>query len=188
MFRRRRPLRRPGGRPRQRLNEAQRLFERGQYDEAAQIFERLADAAAQRGMLDKGADLLARAGQCHLEAGRVEQAIALGRRSLELLARAGLRGKVETRRSQIIQALERKGYHREAAALQGEMDTAPERRPMGRQPGSFPPVEPSRPKPQLPANCPHCGAPVNLNEVTWAGADRAECVYCGRMITATASK
>ena len=188
MFRRRRPLRRPGGRPRQRLNEAQRLFERGQYEEAARIFERLADGAAQRGMLDKGADLLARAGQCHLEAGRVEQAIALGRRSLELLARAGLRGKAEARRSQIVQALERKGYHKEAAALQGEMDTAPERHPMGRQPGPLPRGEPPRQKPQLPASCPHCGAPVNLSEVTWAGSDRAECAYCGRIITATVSK
>jgi tetratricopeptide (TPR) repeat protein len=188
MFRRRRPLRRPVARARQRLNEAQRLFERGQYDEAAQIFERLADGAAQRGMLDKGADLLVRAGQCYLEVGRVEQAIALGKRSLKLLARAGLRGKAETRRSQIIQALERKGYHKEAAALQEEIETALAGRQRGREPGPLPRGEPSRPKPQLPANCPHCGAPVNLNEVTWAGPDRAECAYCGRMITATVSE
>ena len=38
----------------QRLNEAQRLFEEGQYNEAARIFERLAAGAVQRGMLNRG--------------------------------------------------------------------------------------------------------------------------------------
>ena len=51
----------------QRLNEAQRLFEEGQYNEAARIFERLATGAVQRGMLNRGANLFARAAQCHLE-------------------------------------------------------------------------------------------------------------------------
>jgi hypothetical protein len=111
----------------------------------------------------------------------------LGKRSLKLLARAGLRGKAQARRSQIIQALERKGYHKEAAALQEEIETALARRQMGRQPRPLPRGEPQRPRPQLPASCPHCGGPVNLNEVTRAGPDRAECAYCGRIITAAVS-
>ena len=51
----------------QRLNEAQRLFEEEQYNEAARIFERLAVGAVQRGMRNRGANLFARAAQCHLE-------------------------------------------------------------------------------------------------------------------------
>lgn len=182
MFKRHRPLRRPGRRPRQQLNEAQRLVERGRYDKAARIFQRLAAGAVQRGMLNKGADLFARAAQCHLEAGHVDQAVALGKRSLKLLGRAGMRGKVETRSSQIVEALERKGYHKEASALREEVETVLARRPM-----AGPPAGPMRRRPgsQLPASCPHCGASVNLNEVTWAGPDRAECAYCGRVITAT---
>jgi tetratricopeptide (TPR) repeat protein len=185
MFRRRHPLRRPGRRPLQRLNEAQRLFERGQYDEAARIFERLAAGAVQRGVLDKGADLFARAAQCHLEAGHVEQAVALGKQSLRVLGRAGLRGQVEARWPQMVEALERKGYHQQAAALREEIEAVLTRRSM-----AGPPPRPMmrQPQPQLPASCPHCGAPVNLNEVTWAGPDRAECAYCSRVITVTTNK
>lgn len=194
MFRRRRPLRRPGGGPLQRLDKAQRLFEGGRYDEAARIFQRLAAGAVQRGMLGRGADLFARAGQCHLEAGHVEQAVALGKRSLRLLGRAGQMGKLNTRWPKMLEALEQKGYHDEAATLRAEVEAflsgrplaGPPAGPMGRRPGHLAPGGPPRQRPQLPASCPHCGAPVNLTEVTWAGPDRAECAYCGGIITATA--
>ncbi len=181
MFRRRRPVRRPGG-PLERLERAQRLFDKGKYDEAAPIFERLAAGAAQRGMPGRGADLFARAAQCHLEAGRVERAVALGKQSLRLLVRAGMMGKAKARSLQVIEALERKGYTQQATALREEIELARARGPVG-----GPPSGPMgrRPRPKLPGSCPHCGASVNLNEVTWAGPDRAECAYCGRVITAT---
>lgn len=194
MFQRRRPLRRPGWRPLRRLDKAQRLFEKGQYDEAAQIFQRLAAGAVQRGMLERGADLFARAAQCHLEAGHVEPAVALGKQSLRLLGRAGQMSKVQARWPKMVEVLEQKGHHDEAAALREKVEAFLSGRPlagsppgpMSRRPGRFAPAGRLRRRPQLPASCPHCGAPVNLNEVTWAGSDRAECAYCSGIITATA--
>lgn len=190
MFRRRRPLRRPGRGPLQRLEKAQRLFEAGQFDEAAHIFQRLAVGAVQRGMLDRGSDLFARAAQCHLELGHVEQAIVLSKRSLRLLGRAGQMGKVQTRWPKMVEALAQKGYRDEAMALQQEIEAFLSGRPLpgpvGRRPGHLAPGGPARLRAQLPASCPHCGGPVNLNEVTWAGPDRAECAYCSGIITATA--
>jgi tetratricopeptide (TPR) repeat protein len=188
MFRRRRPFRRPGRGPLQRLEKAQRLFEEGQFDEAAHIFQRLAAGAVQRGMLDRGSDLFARAAQCHLELGHVEQAIALGKRSLRLLGRAGQMGKVQARWPKMVEALAQKGYHDEATALREEIEAFLDGRPLagprpglrGRRPEHLAPSGPA----QLPASCPHCGGPVNLNEVTWAGPDRAECAYCSGIITA----
>ncbi len=195
MFRRRRPLGRPGpgGGPFQQLDRAQRLFEQGRYDQAAPIFQRLAAGAAQRGMLEQSADLFARAAQCHLETGHVEQAIALSKRSLRLLGRAGQMNKIKARWPKIVEALEQKGYHDQAAALREEIEAFLNGRPLaeppsgGWRPERFAPGRPLRQPPRLPASCPHCGAPVNLNEVTWAGPDRAECAYCSGIITAMAN-
>jgi len=47
------PLRRRRPGPRQMLARANRLFDRGKFADAAPIFDRLAEGAAQRGMLNR---------------------------------------------------------------------------------------------------------------------------------------
>ncbi len=194
MFRRLRPARRRA-RPRQQLKRAQRLFEDARYEEAAPIFQALAAGAARQGMLEEGANLFSRAAQCYLEIGRVEQAVVLGKRSLRLLGRAGQMGKVRARWTKMLQALEQKGYHDKAAAFREEGEAflsgrplAGPSAPMARAARRFVPGEPPRRRPQLPDSCPHCGAPVDLREVTWAGPDRVECAYCSGIITAATEK
>jgi hypothetical protein len=161
------------------------LFKRGRYEEAAPIFERLAAGAARRGMPFRGADLFGRAAQCHLELGHTDRAVALGKRSLVLLARMGRRNQVRARLSRMIEALTQKGYRDEAAALQKEAESFLRGESDAQALSALFPGAPRR-RPQLPAACSHCGAPVNLNQVTWAGPDRAECAYCDGIITAAA--
>ncbi len=39
------------------------------------------------------------------------------------------------------------------------------------------------PRNNLPATCPHCGAPVRSNEIKWSGS-QASCSYCGSTLPA----
>jgi predicted RNA-binding Zn-ribbon protein involved in translation (DUF1610 family) len=193
LFRRRRPRRppRPGG-PLQLLSRAQRLFDEGRYREAAPIFERLAEGAAERGMWSRAGDLALQAARCHLEAGQVDLALQRGRQAIQLYGRGGLIGKVQSILPKMVQALEDRGYHAQAQALRAEIeaclaDLPPERRavppgPAGRWPLFRRPGMESR---ELPAQCTSCGAPVRPDEVTWLDQTSAECPYCGSVLKAT---
>ncbi|RLB75026.1 MAG: hypothetical protein DRH15_14720 [Deltaproteobacteria bacterium] len=196
LFRPRRPRRprrplRPGG-PLQLLGRAQRLFEAGQYQEAAPIFERLAEGAAGRGMWSRAGDLALQAARCYLEAGQVDLALKRGKQALRLYGRGGLIGKVQSILPRMVQALEDRGYHAQAQALRSEVearlaDLPPERRvappgPAEGWPGFRRPETAPR---ELPAQCPSCGGPVRPDEVTWLDQASAECPYCGSVIKAT---
>ncbi|MDY7042422.1 MAG: hypothetical protein SVX38_16325 [Chloroflexota bacterium] len=192
LFRRRRPRRppRPGG-PLRLLGQAQRLFDEGQYQEAAPIFERLAEGAAGRGMWSRAGDLALQAGRCRLEAGQVDLALQRGKQALQLYGRGGLIGKIRSTLPRMVQALEDKGYHEQAQALRAEVEARlknlpPERRaappaPAGKWPAFQRPGTASR---ELPAQCSSCGAPVRPDEATWLDQTSAECPYCGSVIKA----
>jgi tetratricopeptide (TPR) repeat protein len=194
LFRPRRPRRplRPGG-PLQLLGRAQRLLEEGRHQEAAPIFERLAEGAAGRGMWSRAGDLALQAARCYLEAGQVEPALKRGRQALHLYGRGGLIGKVQSILPKMVQALENKGYHEQAQALRAEVearlaDRPPELRavspgPAERWPSVF--HHPKTTPRELPAQCPSCGAPVRSDEVTWVDQTSAECPYCGSVVKAT---
>ena len=87
------PPRRP--RPRRMLLRANKLFDQGEFAEAAPIFERLAEGAVKRGLLNRGGDLFLQSARCHLEAGNVTLAVERGKQALHLFGRAGLIGKIE---------------------------------------------------------------------------------------------
>ena len=187
----RRPLR-PGG-PLQLLNHAQRLFEEGRYQEAAPIFERLAEGAAERGMWSRAGDLALQVARCYLESGQVDQALQRGKQALQLYGRGGLIGKVQTVLPRMVQALEDKGYHAQAQALRTEVearlaDLPADRRVALRGLAARWPVFQQRPGTaprELPARCPSCGAPAHPDEVTWLDQTTAECPYCGSVLKAT---
>lgn len=195
LFRPRRPRRppRPGG-PLQLLNHAQRLFEEGRYQEAAPIFERLAEGAAERGMWSRAGDLALQTARCYLEAGQVDLALQRGKQALQLYGRGGLIGKVQAVLPRMVQALEDRGYHAQAQALRAEVearleDLPPERRAAPPGLGGRWPVfqRPGMAPRELPAQCPSCGAPVRPDEVTWLDQTSAECPYCGSVLKTTAA-
>jgi tetratricopeptide (TPR) repeat protein len=184
--RRRRP------RPRQMLARANRLFGRGEYAEAAPIFDRLAKGAAERGMLNRAGDLYLQSARCYLGMGKAALAVERGKHALRLFGRAGLFGKIERLMPRLVEALQEKGYQAEAEALQQEVEARlaevpPERRqPPGARPAAWPSMaRPAMARRELPARCSACGAPVKPDDVTWLDPQSAECPYCGSVLKAT---
>ena len=184
------PPRRP--RPRQMLMRANQLFDQGEFAEAAPIFERLAEGAAERGMLNRAGDLYLQSARCHLEMGKAALAVERGKHALRLFGRAGLFGKIERLMPRMVEALQEKGYQAEATALQQEVEARLAEAPPGRRPppGARPAGWPSFARPpmarrELPAKCSACGAPVKPDDVTWLDPQTAECPYCGSVLKAT---
>jgi len=183
------PPRRP--RPRQMLLRANRLFDQGEFAEAAPIFERLAESAVERGMLNRAGDLYLQSARCHLEAREVTLAVERGKQALHLFGQAGLIGKIERLMPRIVEALQAKGYQAEAEALQQEVEARlaeipPERRaPPGARPAAWPFAARGMARRELPAKCSACGGPVKPDDVTWLDAQTAECPYCGSVLKTT---
>jgi len=192
------PRRRP--RPRQMLARANRLFDRGEFVEAASIFDRLARGADERGMLNRAGDLYLQSARCHLEMGKATVAVERGKHALRLFGRAGLFGKIERLMPRMVEALQEKGYQAEATALRQEVEARlaevpPERRaPPGARLAAWPSTTrpvlsvvegPPMARRELPAKCSACGAPVKPDDVTWLDPQTAECPYCGSVLKAT---
>ena len=194
------PRRRRRPRPRQVLARANRLFDQGEFAEAAPIFDRLARGADERGMLNRAGDLYLQAARCYLEMGEAAVAVERGKHALRLFGRAGLLGKIERLMPRMVEALQEKGYNAEAEALRQEVEARlaevpPERRqPPGARPAAWPSTArpvlsvvegPPMARRELPAKCPACGAPVKPDDVTWLDPQTAECPYCGSVLKAT---
>lgn len=186
------PRRRRRPRPRQILARANRLFDQGQFAEAAPIFDRLARGAAEREMLNRAGDLYLQSARCHLGMGKAAVAIERGKQALRLFGRAGLFGKIERLMPKMVEALQEKGYQAEAEALRQEVEARlaeipPERRqPPGARPAGWSPFAgPPAARRELPAKCSACGGPVKPDDVTWLDPRSAECPYCGSVLKAT---
>ena len=172
------PRRRP--RPRQVLARANRLFDQGEFAEAAPIFDRLARGADERGMLNRAGDLYLQAARCHLEMGEAAVAVERGKHALRLFGRAGLFGKIERLMPRMVEALQEQGYQAEAAALRQEVEARLAEAPPGARP-----ARPAMARRELPAKCSACGGPVKPDDVTWLDPQTAECPYCGSVLKAT---
>jgi hypothetical protein len=185
------PRRRPRPRPRRMLARADRLFNQGEFAEAAPILDRLARGADERGMLNRAGDLYLQSARCHLEMGKATLAVERGKHALRLLGRAGLFGKIERLMPRMVEALQEKGHQAEAEALRQEVEARlaevpPERRaPPGAHPAAWPPTTRPMARRELPAKCSACGAPVKPDDVTWLDPQTAECPYCGSVLRTT---
>jgi hypothetical protein len=176
------------------LARANRLFDQGKFVEAAPIFDRLAQGAAERGMLNRAGDLYLQSARCHLEMGEASLAVERGKQALRLFGQAGLFGKIERLMPRMVEALQEKGYRAEAEALRQEVRARLAEVPPGRRmpPGAhlarpaLSAVEgPPMARQELPAKCSACGAPVKPDDVTWLDPQTAECPYCGSVLKTT---
>jgi len=177
MFRRRpvigRPLRR-GFAPQvpPLLQRANQLMDSGQYAQAAEAFEALANAAQARGGPRAPLFFLQAGRACILsdqnEAGlaQVKQGLSLlaGRADWPGLHRAGTRVLVELRE---------RGLVGEAAEIEAWLQAT-----LPAMPAGFAERGPAQ-KPQLPTHCPSCGGALRPDEVEWLDDVTAECAYCG---------
>ena len=157
------------------LQEANFNFDKGEYGRAAELYERIAQAADARGG-PRAPILLLQAGRSRIYAGQTVQGMPSLKRGLELLAQRGQLHKLQNAGSRVVLELKERGLTKEAAEIEAVLKGVAPSMPVAEtQPA------PAK-KPILPIHCPSCGAPVRPDEVEWLDEVTAECGYCGSPI------
>lgn len=162
------------------LKEAHRLFVNGNYLEAADIFEDLAEKAYQK-QIPQSPQLYLQAGAARLKANEIENGIMLIKKGLQIIIDRQQWGQLKKTNDITIARLRENGLNDQAINLQTWVDK--------QIPAEVKttPVWLSNPSKinqaaQLPKQCLSCGGPVNPKEVDWFGSD-AICIYCGSLLT-----
>jgi hypothetical protein len=160
------------------LARANRLLEVGQHENAAAIFERLASQALDHGFERQAPYLFLQAGRARLLAGQTREGADNLREGLGWLDRQERWRALRAAGERVIEELSNLGKaplaDEIAAWLETKLPAPTEERPS--------PESPPPPKPRLPLQCPHCGAPARPTELEWLDRASAECAYCGGVI------
>jgi len=152
------------------LQEANFNFDKGEYGRAAELFERIAQAADGRDG-PRAPIFHLQAGRARILAGQVKLGMPSLKRGLELFAQRGQWQRLHQAGARVVGELTALGLRGEAAEIESFLK--------GSSP-SMPDAE-SHPtkRPILPTHCPSCGAALRPDEVEWLDDVTAECAYCG---------
>jgi hypothetical protein len=157
------------------LQEANFVFDKGEYGRAGELFERIAETAAARGG-PRAPLFYLQAGRAPVFAGQTALGMPSLKRALELLSQKRLFLRLHRVRRRLIDELHERGLDKEAAEIEAWMNS-PET--------SLPETElqeiPVK-RSVLPTHCPSCGAAVRPDEIEWLDEVTAECAYCGSPI------
>ena len=153
------------------LQEANFTFDKGEYGRAAELYERIAQAADARGG-PRAPILHLQAGRSRVYAGQTSLGMLSLKRGLELFAQRGQLQKLQNMGSRIVLELNERGLTKEAAEIQAMLKGSATAMPAMADPASAQ-------KPILPTHCPSCGAGLKPDEVEWLDEVTAECAYCG---------
>jgi hypothetical protein len=154
------------------LQEANFVFGKGEYGRAAQLFERIAQAADARGG-GRAPLFHLQAGRARILAGQTSLGMPSLKRGLELLAQRGKFPRLRKAGTRVVAELNEHGLQNEAAEIETWLKSVLPSMP------SFDSREGPSIKPVLPTHCPSCGAAVRSDEVEWLDDVTAECAYCG---------
>ena len=160
-----------------RLKMAHGLMARGEYSQAADIFEDLAARAEARG-IPRAAGLFLQAGRARMEASEAERGFRHLQHGLSLMVDMGHLRQIPAVALGVLSQLRARGLGPQADALEAEIQTA-----LAHQ-GLSLAVVPNGPALRLPANCPHCGGIVHPGEAEWIDDRSAVCDYCGSVLEA----
>jgi len=183
----RRPLRRPPlGRPMRnippKLLKANRLFQNGDYQEAAKLYEELAEKEI-KNQIPQAPRLLLQAGAAWIKADEKERGMKSIESGLELLAERKKWAELKRAATVAMDRIKEHGLDDKAREIEIwlEKNVPAEVR---KAPVWVNATKPARgmKKAQLPTNCPRCGGPVNPKEVEWFDSSTASCIYCGSML------
>ena len=154
------------------LQEANFAYDKGEYGRAAELFERIAEAADARG--GPRAPLFhMQAGRARINAGQTALGIPSIKRGLSLLAQRQQNHRLLAAKTRVLGELNERGLAGEAAEMESWLKT------ILPAPSEFVTQLPPSKKPMLPTHCPHCGAAIRRDEVEWLDNVTAECGYCG---------
>jgi hypothetical protein len=152
------------------LQEANFAFEKGEYGRAAELFEKMAQAADGRGG-PRTPIFHLQAGRSRVLAGQARLGVPSLKRGLELLARRGHLQRFHKAKDRVLAELISVGLTGEAVELEGWL------RKLAPPLPAFEP--PKTDRPDLPTHCSSCGAALKPDEVEWLDERTAECAYCG---------
>lgn len=156
------------------LQEANFVFDKGEYGRAAELFENIAQAADARGG-PRAALFHLKAGRARLLAGQTRLGIPSLKRGFELLAQREQWQRLQKASERVLGELHARELESEAKEIEAWLQklAAPS-----------PPTGEMRKeeRPRLPTHCPSCGAAVDPGEVEWLDEVTAECAYCGSPI------
>jgi len=157
-------------RPRRILQNANMLFESGQFAEAAPLLENLASLARQQG-IPRAPFLFARAARANALSRKPQHAVQLFRTAFDLLAATDAVALLFPAARRIVDDLSQLGHVKEADEIRDFVAGMP----------GWEAVMPAAAQslPSLPTHCPQCGAGIRSDEVQWIDANTAECTYCG---------
>jgi hypothetical protein len=155
------------------LQEANFVFDKGEYGRAGELFEKIAQTADARGG-PRAPIFYLQAGRARVFAGQTRLGIPSLKRGLELFAQRGQLHRLHHAGARVLAELTERGLTAEATEMEAFLkNLAP----------STPNLETSPLKrPVLPTHCPSCGAAVRPDEVEWLDDATAECAYCGSPI------
>lgn len=163
------------------LIEANRLAAEGNYDQAAGIYERLADTALER-QIPRAPYLFLHAGRASFFAQKSHSGAALLRKGLSLFAEQGRWTELQRSGGRMINFLTMAGFADEALELQSWIEISFPKLESDLM-GSSPPITSVVDAEfTLPTQCPYCGAPVDPREVEQIDEDAVECLYCGNIL------
>jgi tetratricopeptide (TPR) repeat protein len=194
---RRRPFRRPPPRPgaplapplasrlRRILVRANQLMGKGQFAEAAAIYERLCAEGKERGFVARAADFAAQAARARFAAGDVDTALAHAKEGLRLLARGGRPGRIPRVLSGMMARLREAGYDAQAGELAQEAERILDEVGLSLEEAQQQAPQMPERHGTLPAKCEGCAAAIVPDEVEWHDARTAECPYCGTILKTT---
>ena len=166
--------------PRQMLINANQLKSSGKFEEAANIFERLARGAENRGMLVRAPHLYLEAAHCRLMSKQVQPGIDLMWQGFRLLEKTNRWQAIFNNGKVAIAELQRAGQVGAANKLQSWLDQVMRDHP---EAASEPPEFAAAKRPaRFPPKCPQCGASIHLDRVDWIDEASVECPYCGSVI------
>lgn len=179
MFRRRparrvlRPLRSAARRgASQALITANQMFESGNYQEAAERFEAIAQTTEARSG-PRAPQFYLQAGRAHILAGQIKAGLTHLKHGLSLYVKRGEWLHLRRAGWRIVAELNERGLPDAAQEVNAWLNGT---LPADSQ--NIPETIPAR-KPVLPTHCPSCGAALRPDEVDWLDDITAECAYCG---------
>jgi hypothetical protein len=154
------------------LQRANNFLVNGNYAEAANAFEELAQGALTRGG-PRASVFFMQAGRARISNGQTEIGINHLLQGLSILASRGQWQRVYRAGNRIMNELNGRNLTTEAKKIEDFLKS--------NIPAGFTPLQMQNEtrKPLLPTHCPSCGAAVRPDEVEWLDDVTVECEYCG---------
>ena len=154
------------------LQEANFVFDKGEYGRAAELFEQIAQVADARG--GPRAPLFhLKAGRARILAGQTQLGMPSLKRGLELFSQHKQFPQLQRAGTRVIKELNEKGLKNEATEIEMWLKSIILLKP------AFETDEMPEKRPTLPTHCPSCGAGLRPDEIQWLDDVTAECAYCG---------